>query len=250
VAGRPVRAGLLALALHGVVLGLASALIGGRPAAQVPAPATAQISVETPVEVEIVEPPVRVPPSAAASTASRTPAASDAAAGARAPEHRSREGVRRSLTRAPATVDPWADLQVSYDAPTGPAVGDPAGTGGDGLGAALAGIGLGAGGDGLLPGGVKPPPPPESHAAPPRPRHYYTRWRFQGARRVWGMAARAVLSIDTRGRVKDVRITEHVNPWIDQQAIDLAHTFVFYPALDDAGEPIAGTYVWTFVVTD
>lgn len=62
------------------------------------------------------------------------------------------------------------------------------------------------------------------------------------------MTARAELSIDTRGRVQDVRITEHVNPWIDSQAITLARTFRFYPALNDAGEPIPGTYVWTFVI--
>ena len=62
------------------------------------------------------------------------------------------------------------------------------------------------------------------------------------------MTARAELSVDTRGRVKDVRITEHINSWIDSQAIALARTFLFYPALNDAGEPIPGTYVWTFVM--
>ena len=55
---------------------------------------------------------------------------------------------------------------------------------------------------------------------------------------------------DKRGLVTDVRMIEHVNPWIDQQAIDLALTFVFYPAQNDAGEPIASTFPWKFVITN
>jgi hypothetical protein len=39
----------------------------------------------------------------------------------------------------------------------------------------------------------------------------------------------------------------HRPPAIDYQATAMARTFVFYPALNDAGEPVAGTYVWTFV---
>lgn len=245
------RASLLALALHGAVLWLASAVLGARPAA--PAAATARASAE--ISVEIVEP-IRAAPAVAPSPGPHTPSA-PGAAGVRARGQRTREGGGRSGMRAPATGDPWAELQIRYDAPTEPAPDDPAGDSGTGLGAArngsglgavLAGIGLGAGGGALRAGGVEPPPPPPSHATRSRPRHDYSHAWFQGARGLWGMTARAELSIDTRGRVQDVRITEHINPWIDSQAIDLARKFVFYPALNDAGEPIADTYVWTFVI--
>ncbi len=245
------RASLLALALHGAVLWLASAVVGDRPAA--PATATARTSTE--ISVEIVAP-IRATPAAAPSPGPRTPSA-PGAAGARASGHRTRDGGGRSPVRAPAAGDPWAELQIRYDAPTEPAPYDLAGADGNGrgaarsgsgLGAALAGAGLGAGGGALLAGGLEPPPPPPSHAARSRPRHDYSHAWFQGARGLWGMTARAELSIDTRGRVQDVRITEHINSWIDSQAIDLARRFAFYPALNDAGEPIADTYVWTFVI--
>jgi hypothetical protein len=248
------RASLLALALHGALLGLASAVLGDRPAAPAAATArSAEISAE--IGVEIVEP-IRAAPAVVQSSAPQVPSA-PAAAGVRARGQRSHEGAGRSRVRAPSAGDPWAELQIRYDAPAEPAPGDPAGDRGAGLGAArdgsalgaaLAGTGLGAGGDALLAGGLEPPPPPPSHAARPRPRHDYSRAWFQGTRGLWGMTARAELSVDSRGRVSGVRITEHVNGWIDQQATDLARRFVFFPALNDAGQPIPGTYVWTFVI--
>jgi hypothetical protein len=248
---RMARAGLLALALHGAVLWLASTVAADRAAAPAAAPArTSEIS------VEIMEP-IRPAPAVVPVAGPRAPAA-PAAAGARAAGRRTPEGGGRSRTRAPATGDPWAELQIRYDAPTEAAPDDPAGDRGNGLGAAhagtglgaaQAGTGLGAGGDALRAGGLPPPPPPPSHAAPPRPRYDYSQAWFQGARGLWGMTARAELSIDTHGQVNDVRITEHINQWIDYQATAMARSFVFYPALNDAGEPVAGTYVWTFVIT-
>lgn len=246
------------LALHGGALGVAW-LMGAR-AVESPSPTAASAPALT--DIEIASPPPPPPPLPLAPPPPSFPvrghdrpappatrSGPPAAAGSSARIRRGHEGHKQSLTLAPAIADPYADLEVSYDEPRGPDLGDRAGEASVGLGAALSGTGLGAGGgDATVAGGLEPPAPPASHAAPARPRMYWSYWRFQGARWLTGTEFRIELIIDARGRVRDVRIIDHVNPWIDEQAIALGRKFVFDPALDDSGRPVESRYPWLIKV--
>lgn len=238
---RALQVSAASLAIHGAALWAAAMWVPARPAPAVSPPGLTEIDVVVP------ERPARPPAAPAGVPPDRHPVA--AAAGAGVHGHASRGGQHRSLSRAPAEANPYADLTLSYDRPAGPDPEPGDGTAVTALGAALAGTGLGAGGVGYgLGDGLQIPPPPASHARPPRPRRYYASWKFHDVRMLVGETVQADLMIDPRGLVRDVRILRHVNPWVDQQATRLAHWFVFYPALDDAGEPVAGSFRWTFQI--
>lgn len=160
---------------------------------------------------------------------------------------------KRSMTRAPRVPDPYADLAISYDTPTGPDPGSPMGTTGPGFGESLAGIG-GGGGGGLHPPPLlasvppPPPPPPPSLARPPRPKYSYSETEIRGSHKFAGKVIRLVLAIDERGVVRVTRIVQGVDLRLDERARELAERFEFEPALDQAGHPTAGTYPWYFVI--
>jgi hypothetical protein len=250
----PLRAYLISLGLHAGALGAAIALLAAHRSpiqpsdAAAPAPVIDLAAVATEVDVIPTVAPAVVRAAAGAASGDPADTAAPAIAGSGAPGHVIRRGHPHSLSYAPLEANPYADLQVSYDAPGGAAAG--AGDAEAGLGAALHGTGLGAGGtsDGTG-GGLDTPAPPASHRKPVEPRRYYTSWKFHDVRMLVGETIQAELIIDPRGLVHDVRITRHVNPWVDQQATRLAHRFLFFPSLNDAGEPIWGSFPWTFRIT-
>jgi hypothetical protein len=159
----------------------------------------------------------------------------------------------RSATRTPAP-DPLADLVVSYDRPTGPDPGNEAGVTGQGLGSGL--LGDGPGGRGGLGNGndiaalnvpAPPPPTPErSLARPPRAKHPYNQWEFFGDRHFISSHVMLELTIDPQGVVRDIRVVESDNSIIAKRASNVARHFVFYPALNDVGEPTWGLHRWEF----
>lgn len=159
-----------------------------------------------------------------------------------------RDAPKRSLTRAPISDDPHADLRVSYEAPTGPDPGHEAGAlSGEGIGGGLHGDGTGSGlGGGQF--GLNVPPPPPSLARVPRPRADYRQWGFRAAHVFRNSVIRLKLRIDPEGNVSEVQLIHGVESYIDNKAKAKALRFKFFPALDDAGNPTWSDYHWDFVL--
>jgi len=238
VSRRSAISGLASLALHGGLLLLVFVLAGVRVM-----PERHVIELTT---IQVVEPP---PPPAPGQSGTMTPSPARTSAGTLG--RRGHDAPQRSASRAPAVANPFAELAVSYDTPTGPDPGNEAGTGGLTVGSGL--WGDGAGGDGGRFGvggmGVPPPPPPAvSRARPPRPKLDYHTWDFRASRRFAGQAVLVELSIDAGGHVGQVRVMKSVDPAVDHHAMDLARRFEFYPALDPDGHPTPGLHRWEFVI--
>jgi TonB family protein len=241
---RSVISGCVSLGIHGALLVLIVLLAGVR---AVIAPPAIELS-----WIEVVAPPPAPPPPPPA-TGQAAPAPSPVKASAGTLGRRGHDVPQRSQTRAPAIADPYADLAVSYEPPTGPDPGNTAGTTGLGLGAGLLGDGSGEGGGGGfgnlgLPPPPPPPPPARSLARPPRPKLDYHTWDFRASRRFAGQIVLVELAIDAGGSVGQVRVLKSVDPAIDHHAMDLARRFSFYPALDPAGHPTGGLHRWEFVI--
>lgn len=238
---RSAFAGMVSVAIHGGLLLAAVLLLHHRIAS--PSPTIELTSVQV---VSAPEPPPPPPPPPG--TGSQVRGATNTSPGTLG--RRGRDAPPRSPSRAPVAPDPFAEVVVSYDTPTGPDPGNEAGTVGSGIGAGFHGDGTGSGdGGGLFGMGVPAPPPPRpSLARPPRPRHDYGQWNFRADRRFAGAKVDVELTIDPRGRVRNVRLLRGVEESIDERAIGLAQRFEFYPALDDAGVPIAGLHRWEFVL--
>jgi TonB family protein len=232
-ARRPALAGFASASMHGVAL-LAVVLTVREPVISGP-------EVElTPIEV--VEAPPAPAPALAGSPAPSSPTASAGKLG-----RRGRDAPQRSMSRAPATTDPFADVVVSYDAPTGPARERSTGDTGSGRGRGLVGDGASDGTGGVF-GLGSVPPAPTSQARPPRAKEDYRRWNFRADRRFAGATVQVELRIDPAGRVRDVRVLRGVDESIDKHAAGLARRFEFHPALDDAGDPTWGLHHWEFVL--
>lgn len=241
---RSTTSGLLSLGLHGGLLVLVFTLVERR---VVPEPHRVELT-----SIEVVDPPASPPPAPAPPPrAVRSPAGAKSGTLGR----RGHDGAPRSQIHAPAVPDPFAELAVSYEVPSGPDPGNVAGTTGSTWGAGRFGDGIGAGygsrgsgyGIGELP--VPPAPPPQtSLARPPREKHAYHTW-YAGARGVVGAIVVVELTIDPEGRVRNVRRLRGVDGYSDDIAIELAHQFEFYPALDPYGHPTWGLYRWEFVLS-
>jgi hypothetical protein len=241
--------------LHGGLLVLALALAGVRVAR---APRPVELT-----SIEVVAP-SRLP---LASPLASSPAPGHAAPVARpvvpvvpvvpivnAGTHGRRGGdtVRRSQSRGPAAPDSLADLKLSYEDPTNFTSNNRAETAiGRGRDARQSGIGAGAGSplDDNLATMQIPGPSPVSLARPPRPRFDYRDLRLRtSVRRFAGQTIKVVLVIDAEGRVRDVRLLQGVDDRLDQRTIELARSFVFEPAWDDAGAPVPGSSRWDFLI--
>jgi hypothetical protein len=102
-------------------------------------------------------------------------------------------------------------------------------------------IGLGC--QHVVPAKPEPEPPAgSSRARPPHPKDddvYYQ--RIPGASRFAGQIISLQLSIDEHGQVRDVKVLQGVDPELDRKMVARALTFVYWPALDDAGVAIAVT---------
>lgn len=231
-------AGSLSVALHVVVAVLALALAGSRAVAP-----PRRIAV---VAVDIVSPP---PPSAPRAP---LPAASAPAAGrhrAGALGARARTAPPPTSPRAPTTVSRFAEVTARYEAPAGPASTYRAGETLRGLGQRLHGDGDGDGyGASGAAAGLEVPDAPPSSARDPRPRMPYERWTIPGAEAYAPNQIVVELTIDSTGRVSAVTLISGVVGWLDDRAIELARSFAFDPALDDAGRPVACQYRWTFTI--
>ena len=230
--------GALSLAIHGGLTVHAVVLVshgGGEPPVAL-----------TPIEmIEVAPPPPPPPPPEPGTQTLSTANASTGTLG-----RRGRDAPQRSQTRAPVAADPYADLVVSYDRPTGPDPGAETGTTGGGVGAGLHGDGAGSGdGTGQFGiGNLAVPPPPKSLARPPRPRGNYDAWYPAADRRFVGGSVLVELVIDARGRVRQVTLLRGVDSAINNDAVELARQFEFYPALDEAGQPTTAHYRWEFVL--
>jgi len=245
VAHRSKVAVAVSLALHGGVVLLLLMIAGSREA---PRPPVIELT-----EIQVVPPPPPPPPPPGPSrSGTRAGAGKSAKAGALG--RRGHDALPRSLTRAPAVADPFADLTVSHETPTLPDPGNPAGTTGQGVGTGLFGTGTGAGagygslGDG--PGTLQVPPPPPSLARPPRPKSDYSDWNIPGSHEFVNKILVVELTIDPHGDVRDVRVLQGVTNWLDSYASAVARGYKFHPALSDKGEPTPGHLPWTFVIHD
>lgn len=241
---RSALAGVVSVGIHGGAL-LAAALIVAHHDREPPVIELTPIQVvAAPVALAPPAPPQPAPVMATPGS----PQHSSTSASTGTLGRRGRDAPQRSQTRAPATPDPFADVVVSYDKPTGPDPGNEAGTTGAGVGAGLLGDGTGNGtGMGQFGVGNVPPAPP-SLARPPRPRSDYKNWNFRADRRFAGATVLVELSIDAAGHVRNVAVLRGVDESIDQHAATLARRFEFYPALDDGGKPIWGRHNWEFLL--
>lgn len=219
--------------MHGAVL-LAIGLLVREPAT--PAPEVAL----TPIEM-VEAPPAPLP----ALAGSPAPPSTTASGGTRG--RRGRDAPQRTMSRAPATTDPFADVVVRYDAPKGPERGRSTGDTGTGRGSGLLGDGASDGTGGVF-GLGSVPAAPASQARPPRAKEDYRQWSFRADRRFAGATVQVELRIDPDGRVSDVRVLRGVDASIDKHAADLARRFAFHPALDEAGRATWGLHHWEFVL--
>lgn len=161
---------------------------------------------------------------------------------------RGHDAPKRSFTKAPAVADPYADVVIGYDAPDTADPGSAAGALiGTGLGISIEGTGIGNGA-GFGHFGDGPGMPAPSAARPPRPKHAYTHEKLKAVRTYAGQRVVVGLIIDPQGRVRKVGILHGVTADIDRQAIALARTFEFQPALRDDGQPRWGSYRWDFII--
>lgn len=242
VSHRSMFAGSVSLALHGGVVLLAFLIAGVR---VVQPPRVIELT-----EIQVVAPPP--PPPGPSRSGTRAGSGNTAKMGALG--RRGHDAMPRSQTRAPAVANPFADLAVSYETPTLPDPGSPAGTTGQGVGTGLFGTGTGAGagygslGDG--PGLLQVPPPPPSLARPPRPKNSHSASIILGSHEFANKTLLVELNIDPHGNVRDVRILEGLSNRLDTSAAKIARDYKFYPALSDNGEPTSGHYLWKFVIND
>jgi hypothetical protein len=65
--------------------------------------------------------------------------------------------------------------------------------------------------------------------------------KIVGASRFAGQTIKLLMSIDEHGQVRGVQVVQGVDPELDRKTALRVRSFEFYPALDDAGTPIAGT---------
>ncbi len=245
VSHRSMFAGSFSLALHGGLVLLVFLLAGVR---VVQPPRVIELT-----EIQVIAPPPPPPPPPGPSrSGTRAGAGNTAKMGALG--RRGHDALPRSQTRAPAVANPFADLAVSYETPTLPDPGNPAGTTGHGVGAGLFGTGTGSGaGFGVLgdgPGTLQVPPPPPSLARPPRPKDDYSDWTIPGSHEFANQILVVELSVDPHGNVRNVRVLQGVVDWIDTYASAVARGYKFYPALSDSGEPTSGHYLWKFLIHD
>ena len=233
---RPILAGSLSLALHGGLVVLALTLVGVRVAKP---PRMIEL---IPIEVTSAPPVAPRPPSGSQTQ----PASSKQRAGTLG--RRGHTAPAASRTQAPATIDRLADLAVRYEAPEG-ASSNAAAKDEQGPGAAASGPGDGAGvGVKAAGAGLEVPEAPPSAARDPRPKQEYGRWTIPGAQEFANRRIVVELRVEPSGRVSAVKLIEGVGAWIDASAVELARKFEFYPALNDAGEPIECDYGWTFTI--
>jgi TonB family protein len=229
----------VSLGVHGVALIVIAVLAGHRVVVLREVEVTA---------IEVVEPPPPAPapppPSAPAGAPARSPMGGTAGTLGR----RGRDAPQRSLSKAPVAEDPFADVIVSYEAPTGPESGGETDAAGAGRGTGLLGDGTGNGTGGVFGLGSVPPAPRPSMARPPRAKRDYRTWNFRAQRRFAGATVHVELTIDPQGRVQDVRVLRGVDEQIDKHATGLARRFEFHPALDAAGDPTWGLHRWEFVL--
>jgi hypothetical protein len=236
---RFVFAGSTSLVLHGGLALLALILIGLR---------TTQPQALAPALIELVAlpptPPLAVPGPSAPGTISGAGNSPKSGTLGR----RGHDTPKRSMTRAPAVSDPFADTVIGYDAPDQAEPGTEQGTVGQGLGIALQGSGIGdANGFGYLgdgPGVLRVP----SLARRARPKHDYRDLKLVAITRFVGQVIVASLTLDARGKVRGVRIVHGVDRDLDQRATNYARKFEFFPALDDLGAPTSSVYPWAFVI--
>jgi len=241
VSRRSMLVGSTSLALHGGMIALLLVIAGAHTV-----PPLLEL---TPIEVFDPPPAPPEPPPGPSGPGKQPGAGNTAKTGTFG--RRGHDAPPHSHSRAPVVHDPLADLNVSYDVPTGPDPGTLHGTTGDGAGTGLTGIGTGDGkgfgrfGDGE--GTLSIPLP--SLARPPRPKHDYRESIIRGSHSFGGQTLRLILAIDARGVVRHARVAHGLDPDLDQRAIEVARSFEFYPALDRAGEPTSGTFPWSFVIS-
>lgn len=239
---RPRLAAFASLAIHGGALVIVAIVAGGR----VSPPHEVEL---TPIQV-VEAPPPPPPPPSPPGDGTQVQSAANASTGTLG--RHGHEAPVRSHSRAPAVADPYADLVVSYETPSGPDPGNEAGTTGAGIGTGLLGTGTGSDtgtGQFGLANIALPPPPAPSLARPPRPKQDYRSWNPRADRRFIGATIRVELRIDAEGEVRQVRILQGVDTTIDYRAAALAKRFEFYPALDDRGRATWGIHNWDFVIT-
>lgn len=230
-ARRSAASGALSLALHGGLVVLALTLASRVTTKPVP---------RATVPIEIVAAPAPAP-AGAGKLVPAIPSGNAGTLGRRSPE-----APKRSQTRAPAAVDPRADLVMHYD--NSQAAHD------RGNGSATGGIaalnGARSGDVGI--GGLDVPPADslgEGRARPPRPKLPYDHWEYLAPEQYTGMTVLVELTIDPQGRVDDVRVLKGLDPIeIDRRAIAYARSFEFYPKLDDDGQPQWSRYHWEFLL--
>ena len=203
--------------------------------------------------IEVVDPPPPPPP--APLPPAPMPVIRPAGAKSGALGRCGHEEAPRSEVRAPAVVDPFAELAVSYDRPSGPDPGNEAATMGSTLGAGIDGDGTGLGygdrgaGYGVGDLAVPPAPPPlHSLARGPREKQAIHSWTYRGPEKFVGSEVLLELSIDPTGRVRNVRIVHGLEKFIDRRVSEIARHFDFYPALDAYGQPAWGLYRWVFQI--
>jgi hypothetical protein len=239
-------AGCVSLVLHGGLLVLALALLGVR---VVRAPRPVGLT-----SIEVVAPRLASPLASSPVPGHAPPVARPVVPVVNAGTHGRRGGdtVRRSQSRGPAAPGSLADLKVSYEDPANFTSNNPAETAiGRGRDARQSGIGAGAGRslDDHLATMQIPGPSLVSLARPPRPRFDYRDLRLRtSVRRFAGQTIKVVLVIDAEGRVRDVKLLHGVDDRLDQRTIELAGSFVFEPAWDDAGAPVPGSSRWDFLI--
>lgn len=241
VSSRSMFAGSLSLTVHGAIL-LLVVVVFGLHATRAP------VVDLVPIEIIAPEPPVAAAIPGPSGPGTRAGGGNAPKAGAIG--RRGSDAPKRSVTKAPPVRDPYADVVIGYDAPDSANTGTEQGTLiGIGAGAGLEGTGPGEGaGFGAFGDGPGIPAPPVSHARPPRPKRDYEHQQLTKTRKYAGLRVSVALAIDPAGHVRKVSLIQGVEPRIDRQAIDIARSFEFYPALRDDGEPRWGSFRWDFVI--
>jgi hypothetical protein len=235
---RSMLAGSTSLVLHGGLLLLAFALVGER-VSRSPRLRLSWVEVAAPSPLPSPVPEVAAPaaPPAVTTPSARTPA-------------RQGHDTRRPPSRVPAPPESLADLRVSYDDPNNFTSKSTAETtiGGDTPQSAIGAIRKQL--DDNLAALQVPVPAPVSLAQPPRPKRDYHRLQLRGVRRFAGLTIKVLLRIDAHGKVSDVRLLQGVDSQLDRRTIDLARSFEFEPARDEAGNAVPGSSKWDIMIVD
>jgi hypothetical protein len=242
---RPTLAGLLSVAFHGGAIALVAALAGRHVAHAPPAPPPKTVPVA-------VTQPAILPAAAPASAPAVPRASAEPSAPAERPAPPTPPAIQaKPAQRAPIAMKSLADLTISYDDARLTTLGPTTKTDAAG-GPGRSGIGAGVAyrrADGVATFEI-PQPVTVSLARKAKPKRDYSNLRIVGASRFAGETVKLLLMIDAHGKVHGAQLLQGVDHDLDRKTIELARTFEYEPALDDAGIAIQGTSRWEIQIVE